>query len=92
MKLTEKEAETKQCRISPGAMIPQTMAASVLNPRQQDQITYGFSSCFGSKCAHWRWIPVEWTVRQERDRVAWEAGEGDKTPTHGYCGLAGRPE
>lgn len=36
-------------------------------------------TCIADKCAMWRW-------------TAPQLGKRDKAPTHGYCGLAGRPE
>lgn len=37
------------------------------------------TNCIADKCAMWRWVPAELGARH-------------KPPTHGYCGLAGRPE
>lgn len=54
------------------------------------------AGCMADKCACWRWTPKE----GERPEVVQEVNgfkrvitkHGPMTPTHGYCGLAGRPE
>lgn len=53
--------------------------------------------CIGSACAMWRWSPAK--TKKELQIVPNDAGGGDEVyvdvpqpPTHGYCGLAGRPE
>ena len=59
--------------------------------------------CIASECAMWRWVPSDET-HQERRIVPVEVGNTrgirkmevtvnvPNAPTHGYCGLAGRPE
>lgn len=55
------------------------------------------ANCIGSCCAMWRWMPGK--VKKVLQIVPNDAGGGDEVyvdvpqpPTHGYCGLAGRPE
>lgn len=61
--------------------------------------------CIADKCAMWRWSPST-TTHTERKVVAKKGGPGSPTaptwtevgvdvpdaPTHGFCGIAGRPE
>lgn len=57
-----------------------------------------FGWCIGDKCATWRWVPSGKTIREkcviDRGHGNFQMGHKDvpTKPTHGYCGLAGRPE
>ena len=77
MLLTEEEAKTKECRAG-GVVQPMPPAA----PAQ-------FFNCVASGCAQWRW-------RRRQEITPSPSGHGasvkELTPTHGYCGLAGKPE
>lgn len=64
------------------------------------------SMCIAEKCAMWRWMPSTTTHPERIVRDTFADGTSrdpdrrfvEKTihvldmPTHGYCGLAGRPE
>lgn len=79
MLLTEEEARTKVC--------PTRRYCINENGVIQDRESaiYVAELCQGSRCIAWRW-------RREH-RLSGGGGEWEPLPaTHGYCGLAGRPE
>lgn len=55
----------------------------------------GAALCIASKCAFWRWTPKE-GMREEvvthGDTKRIVDRMGPINPTHGHCGIAGRPE
>lgn len=73
----------------------ETLAAYNMIDDWKDGVSTGIG-CISHACACWRWHPKE-GVRKE---VVEHANgfkqvitrKGPVTPTHGYCGLAGRPE
>ena len=73
----------------------ETLAAYNMIDDWKDGVSTGIG-CISSACACWRWMPKE----GERPEVIQEVSgfkrvitrHGPMTPTHGYCGLAGRPE
>ena len=51
--------------------------------------------CISEKCAMWRWQPTTESVPAEIEGARGTPARARKTvptQTHGYCGLAGRPE
>ena len=56
--------------------------------------------CIASECAMWRWVPSDEGMRYSgievfrlpNGRVEERAKYEPVPPTHGFCGLAGRPE
>jgi len=52
------------------------------------------ANCLGDKCAMWRWVPTTESVPVETEGMSGPARTWKTVPTqtHGYCGLAGRPE
>jgi len=52
-------------------------------------ITQGMNNCVGDGCMMWRWkekreIAVKYPIGEPLYKIV--------DPTHGYCGMAGKPE
>lgn len=62
--------------------------AMVLETQQRISMA---SMCLGDKCAMWRWGTTE-HIPAHMEPGKLYAAERVQSTTHGYCGLAGRPE
>lgn len=83
MILTEEEAKTKRCPVNPWT-------------GPANRITH----CVGSECMAWRWrieaehmtiAPVYPGFIHGPNQAVPVPGTGQRSTTHGYCGIAGKP-
>ena len=94
MTMTEEDAKTKWCpfaRVGVGAdyQTPTSVNRGWVPKADQLPEEKHLVCCIASSCAAWRWIkPIP---RFKEGTMSVDPETLNLPPTHGYCGLAGKP-
>lgn len=91
MSHTPAQARELWCPMVRVGVQPSSGGPSAIN----DPTTVNYhGSCIAETCAMWRWVPPKTTYKPTGGNNAFveEHIYEPVAPTHGYCGLAGRPE